>query len=179
MKLIIEERQGIPRVLYKDGGRQIIIEEMSKAINSALGQIKGILQPQLPVGATGKLQQGLTIDPAKATYKGNRISGRMYTRGVARKYAGVVELGRGSPRKRPPPGSLVRWAMVKKGLSKKEAQRADFLIRRKIGREGIRPKLTWSSNMLRFKSIANRELTRGLKNVISRIARSPKTKRGR
>ena len=87
MKLIIEERLGLPSVFYKDGGRLIILDEMSKVIDNALRQIKGILQPLLPVGATGNLQKSLTIDSTRGKYKGNRIGRRMYNKGYAKRYA--------------------------------------------------------------------------------------------
>lgn len=177
MKLIIEERRGLPSVLYKDGGRTIIVEEMAKAINSALSQIKSILQPLLPVGATGNLQRALTVDLAKSQYRGNRIYGRMYTKGYAKRYAGVVELGRGRNKRRPPTAPLARWLMVKKGLSRKEASRAAFGLSRHIAREGTKPQLQWASNSLRFRNIANRELNMAMRVVLRRIKLSPRAKR--
>ena len=177
MKLIIEERLGLPSVLYKDGGRIIILDEMSKAIDNALRQIKGILQPLLPVGATSKLQKSLTIDSARGKYKGNRIEGRMYTKGYAKRYAGVVELGRKAGSKRPPTAPLAKWLMKKKGLSKKEASRAAYGLSIHISKEGTRPQLQWARNTPRFKLIAQRELQMGLSRVLKRIKLSPRTKR--
>ena len=177
MKLIIEERLGLPSILYKDGGRIIILEEMSKAIDNALRQIKGILQPLLPVGATGKLQSSLTIDSARGKYKGNRIEGRMYNKGYAKRYAGVVELGRKAGSKRPPIAPLKNWLMKKKSLSSKEASRAAYGLSIHIGREGTRPQLQWARNIPRFKLIAERELKMGLGRVLKRIKLSPRTKR--
>lgn len=177
MKLIIEERLGLPSVLYKDGGRMIILDEMSKAIDNALRQIKGILQPLLPVGATSKLQNSLTIDSARGKYRGNRIEGRLYNKGYAKRYAGVVELGRRSGAKRPPTAPLKKWLMVKKGLSSKEASRAAYGLSIHIGREGTKAQLQWARNTPRFKLIAERELNTGLIRVLKRIKLSPRTKR--
>lgn len=177
MKLVIEERLGIPSILYKDGGRLIILEEMSKAIDNALRQIKGILQPLLPVGATGKLRNSLTVDPAVGKYRGNRIEGKMYNKGYAKRYAGVVELGRNSGSRMPPQAPIVKWLMVKKGLSKKEASRSAFGLRKRISEKGIQPKLQWASNSPRFKLIAERELRNGLVKVLKRIKLSPRSKK--
>lgn len=176
-KLIIEERLGLPSVLYKDGGRLIILEEMSKAIDNALRQIKGILQPILPVGATSKLQASLTIDSARGIYKGNRIEGRMYNKGYAKRYAGVVELGRKSGSRRPPIAPLKLWLKKKKGLSEKEASRAAYGLSIHISREGTKPQLQWARNTPRFKLIAERELKMGLVRVLKRIKLSPRAKR--
>lgn len=177
MKLIIEERFGLPSVFYKDGGRLIILDEISKAIDNALKQTKEIFQPILPVGATSKLQKSLTIDSAKGKYKGNRIEGRMYNKGYAKRYAGVVELGRKAGSKRPPTAPLVKWLMKKKGISKEEASRAAYGLSIHIARKGTKPQLQWARNTPRFKLIAERELKMGLLRVLKRIKLSPRTRR--
>ncbi len=52
------------------------------------------------------------------------------------KYGDVVEKGRSAGKGMPPKGTLVRWLEVKLGLSTKEAQRIEFVVRRKIGLRG-------------------------------------------
>ena len=69
--------------------------------------------------------------------KGNRIEGRMYNKGYAKRYAGVVELGRKAGSKRPPTAPLEKWLMVKKGLSKKEASRAAYGLSIHIARKEL------------------------------------------
>lgn len=176
MKLIIEQKTGIPSILYKDGGSIIIVEEFSKAINLALDKIKNDLQRKLPKGATGNLQKSLTVDPAKSQYRGKRVVGRVYHRGYGSRYAGVVEFGRSRGRTRPPKGALVRWLMSK-GLSEKEARRKDFPVRKAIGEKGVEGKLIWARNMRLYKQMAEKEMSRAMRNVVRRISVSAKGKR--
>lgn len=56
---------------------------------------------------------------------------------TAYRYGLVVEEGRRPGKKMPPAGSLKRWVKVKMGVSAKEAEQIEFLVRRKIGRDGI------------------------------------------
>lgn len=176
MKLIIEQRTGIPSILYKDGGTQIIFEEFSKAIDLALTKIKADLEAKLPQGASGNLKKSLAIDKAKSQRRGKLISGRMYHRGYGKRYAGVVEFGRTRGRTRPPKGALVKWLMSK-GLSEKEARRADYPTRKKIGERGTEGKLVWARNMRLYKQIAEKEMGRAVKNFVRRISVSAKGRR--
>ncbi len=52
-------------------------------------------------------------------------------------YAPIVELGR-QPGKRPPVAALLTWVSRKFGLSGADAQRAAFLVSRKIGAQGYK-----------------------------------------
>lgn len=64
------------------------------------------------------------------------------TRGVrvfnTERYAPVIESGRRRNARRPPRDAIVRWAMQKRGMSRREAERAAFAIARSIGSRGLR-----------------------------------------
>lgn len=176
MKLIIEQRTGIPSILYKDGGTQIIFEEFSKAINLALAKIKSDLEGKLPQGVSGNLKKSLTIDFAKSQRRGKFVSGRMYHRGYGKRYAGVVEFGRTPGRTRPPKGALVKWLMSK-GLSEKEARRKDYPVRKKIGERGIEGRLIWARNMRLYRQMAEKEMGIAMRNFVRRIGMYSKGRR--
>lgn len=175
MRLIIEEKLGLPSFFYREEGRRrIVLEEMSKAVKIALEQIRGILYNELPIGATEKLRESLTTD-IKAV--GREITGRLFNKGYAKRYAGVVELGRRAGARMPPQSPIVKWLMVKKGLSKEEASRAAFMVRYTISKRGLPARLHWSRNAMRFKSITHNELHKGLEKVLKRIVSSPRTRK--
>ena len=57
--------------------------------------------------------------------------------GHASGYGDVIEFGRRAGKKMPPAGVLLSWIELKMGLTGKSAERVEFLIRRKIGKEGF------------------------------------------
>jgi len=58
--------------------------------------------------------------------------------GTASPYGLVVEKGRRPGKGMPPAGSMVRWIEVKMGMSATEAQRIEYVIRRKIAAKGTK-----------------------------------------
>ena len=168
-KLIIEIRKDLPKTFYKDGGVSILVEEMMKAINESLKYAKDLIQPQLPVGATGNLQRNLTIEPAVSKYKGRRIEGRLTNKYYSKRYAYVVELGRTAGSKMPPKGSLIRWIKAKKGLSDKEAKRIEFAVRQKISQNPKSGTFTWARNMNRINSFTMSSFEKHINTYISRF----------
>lgn len=88
--------------------------------------------PQGVFGAQGGLLGSIQSDVSgKGTplVKGQVMSAHLY--------AEVIEKGRRPGKGMPPKGSLNRWIEVKLGLSPEEAQRIEFVVRRKIGVKGF------------------------------------------
>jgi hypothetical protein len=90
------------------------------------------LTPQGVSGAQGGLLSTIKHEPPRQI--GETVRGIVAT---ASPYGEVIERGRRPGRGWPPRGSLVRWIEVKFGLPTREAQRIEYLVRRKIARKGF------------------------------------------
>jgi hypothetical protein len=93
------------------------------------------VQKRTPQGVYGAQGGLLGSIQAEVTGKGTPV-----VKGVvmsAQKYAEVIEKGRTAGKGMPPKGTLVRWIETKLGLDEKNAQRIEFVIRRKIGLKGF------------------------------------------
>jgi hypothetical protein len=75
-------------------------------------------------------------------------------------YGDVVEHGRRPGQKMPPEGTLLRWVEIKTGLTGKPAKSVEFLIRRKIGKEGFEGvhmfERTWDESQGKLQQMFNR-----------------------
>lgn len=120
-----------------DGKAPAIIQAgLDRFVTMATQFLDNEVQKRTPQGVMG-YQGGLisTIN-SEVTGKGTPlIKGTVFH---GSKYGDVVERGRTPGKGMPPKGSLVRWLEVKLGLSTKEAQRIEFVVRRKIGIRGTK-----------------------------------------
>lgn len=88
--------------------------------------------PQGVYGAQGGLIGSIQHD---ITGKGTPlVKGRVLS---SHAYVEPIEKGRRPGKGMPPKGSLTRWIEVKLGMSATQAQRIEFVIRRKIGVKGF------------------------------------------
>lgn len=113
---------------------------MHEAVQLGVRRVKG-RTPQGVTGAQGGLLgsiQGEVREPA------GEIIGII---GTPSKYGLVVEKGRKPGGKMPPKGVLRRWVEVKMGASGKEADRIEFLVRRKIARKGTKAAAMFEQTM--------------------------------
>ena len=103
-------------------GTRRVKERTPQGIFGAQGGLLASIEPEVQETARGVI--GLIASPSK--------------------YALVVEEGRKPGGKMPPGGSgaksrpIRRWIRVKMGVSLKEANRLEFLVRRKIAKEGTK-----------------------------------------
>jgi len=112
---------------------QIVRRNMRKAMNEAVQfgvrQVKG-RTPQGVMGAQGGL---LASIQGEVIGRGGDVVGIV---GSTSGYGLVVEKGRAPGSKMPPEGTMLRWLEVKMGLSAEEAKGIEFVVRRKIGKDG-------------------------------------------
>ena len=113
---------------------EIIRKDLLSAMHEADAFLVRKVKEKTPQGVFG-MQGGLisTIFD-EVMQHGTEISGVV---GHGSKYGDVIEYGRRPGKKMPPAGAMLRWVELKTGLSGKPAQRVEFLIRRKIGKEGF------------------------------------------
>jgi len=111
-----------------------IRKDLLSAMYEATLYLESKVKDKTPQGVFG-MQGGLrsTIFGEVVQY-GAAISGMV---GHGSKYGDVIEYGRRPGQKMPPAGAMLRWVEIKTGLSGKAAQQVEFLIRRKIGKQGF------------------------------------------
>jgi|3_EtaG_2_1085321.scaffolds.fasta_scaffold52373_2 hypothetical protein len=111
-------------------------KHVQKAFTSAMHQAVLLLETEsargTPVGVgdspTGHLRVSITSEVRGTSANIRGVVGSPANYGLA------VELG--SKAHWPPRGVLVRWAQLKLGLSAKQAERIEFVLRRAISRRG-------------------------------------------
>src|SRR5690242_5812011 len=93
-----------------------------------------LIKAATPIGVSGN-QGGLQgSELAEVVGKGTPLVKGIIS--TASKYALAIEKGRRPGMKMPPAGTLLRWLEVKLGVDEKTAQRIEFVVRRKIARQG-------------------------------------------
>lgn len=114
---------------------EIVRRDLLAVMHKATMFLEGKVREHTPQGVYG-MQGGLrsTIHGEVMEY-GKSVMGIVgHGKGT---YGDVVELGRRPGQKMPPKGALIRWVELRTGLIGKAAESAEFLIRRKIGKEGF------------------------------------------
>lgn len=114
----------------------IIQQNLDRFVAQATHFLAAEVRKRTPQGVYGA--QGGLLASIQAEVGGK---GTPQVKGIvasAHKYAEVVEKGRTAGKGMPPKGTLLRWLEVKLGLSAKEAQRIEFVVRRKIGLKGTK-----------------------------------------
>lgn len=115
-----------------------------------------LLTPQGVSGAQGGLLSTIKHEPPQRI--GTSVRGVV---GTASPYGEVIERGRRPGRGWPPRGALLRWIELKFGVSGREAQRIEYLVRRKIARKGFEGAhmfdKAFEKNLSRLQSMAQAE----------------------
>jgi hypothetical protein len=120
--------------MFDRSAPEIMQRDLLTAMYSATAFLEGKVRDNTPQGVYG-MEGGL-----RATIHGEVIQYGTSVMGIvghAREYGDVIELGRRPGQKMPPEGVLLRWVEIKTGMSGKRAKQLEFLIRRKIAREGF------------------------------------------
>lgn len=84
-------------------------------------------------------------------------------------YAGIIERGRRAGAPMPPPQALARWAQLKLGLSRKEAESAGWAMAREIARRGLRPRRVLASVMPFARRFAREEVIREVEALVAKV----------
>lgn len=140
------------------GGTKIVMDETRKAISRAVIQIEGDAKRIVPTD-THTLQRSLTH---QVTSTANSVTGRV---GTNLTYALAVEEGRRAGAAMPPSGSLTGW-MARKGID----ARFEFVVRRAIGRRGIRARPYLKPAFVKNRAAISREMDQVLRRVSQRLA---------
>jgi hypothetical protein len=119
-----------------------------------------------PVGVYGA-QGGLLSTIQHSVSRGvSVIKGKVFHQSP---YGDVVELGREVGKRMPPPGVLIRWLEVKWGLTTKEAEQIEFVVRRKIAIKGFEGKFMFKNavgkNQTIIKTIIKKYLDKAVVSV--------------
>ena len=126
-------------------GPEIVQHNLDAFVEEVVQLLEREIKERTPQGVYGA--QGGLLGSIGHTITGR---GSKLVRGVIgtpQLYGDVVERGR-RPGKMPPQGALLRWVEVKTGLSGKEAQRVEYLVRRKIGQKGTAGAAMFSKGLL-------------------------------
>lgn len=122
--------------LFSGKALEIIQQDLDQFVTMATIFLSAEVQKRTPQGVMG--YQGGLISTINSEVAGK---GTPLVKGIVfhgSKYGDVIEKGRTAGKGMPPKGSLVRWLEVRLGLSEKEAQRIEFVVRRKIGMKGTK-----------------------------------------
>jgi len=121
--------------MFDGRGPEIIRRDLLAVMHEATSLLEGKVRDKTPQGVYG-MQGGL-----RASIHGEVVEQGVSVMGIVGHgkgtYGDVVEYGRRPGQKMPPKGALIRWVELRTGLSGKAAQSVEFLIRRKIGKEGF------------------------------------------
>jgi hypothetical protein len=122
--------------LLEGKGPVIIQENLDRFVTMATMFLSVEVQKRTPQGVFG--YQGGLISTVQTEV---RDKGTPIVKGIVAsnrpQYDYVIEKGREPGKGMPPKGTLVRWLEVKLNLSETEAQRIEYVVRRKIGQKGF------------------------------------------
>lgn len=121
--------------VFEGKAPEIINAALSGFITEAVVYLKREVKRGTPTGVYGVQGGLLSRIGHEVTGKGTPLVKGVV--GHTSPYGDVIEKGRTPGKAMPPEGTLVRWLEVKLGLDEKEAQRIEFVVRRKIGRKGF------------------------------------------
>jgi hypothetical protein len=121
--------------LLEGKSQAIINDHLSQAMYEATMLLEREVKALTPQGVGG------AKDGLRATIHGEvEGKGTPAVKGIvgtSSLYGEVIEKGRTPGATWPPAGSLIRWMEVKLGMDEDQAQRLEFVIRRKIGQKGF------------------------------------------
>ena len=140
-------------------GPAVVQKHIDRFVTSGVMMLTREVKVRTPQGVSGA-QGGLlaSIQP-EVTGRGTPlVRGSV---GTASRYGEVVERGRRPGRGWPPRGALVPWIQLKFGLSEREAQRIEYVVRRKIAQKGFEGahmfEKAFTENLSRLQEMAQRE----------------------
>lgn len=140
-------------------GPKIIQKHVERFVTTAVLLLEREVKLLTPQGVSGA--QGGLLSTIKHEVSGR---GSALVRGVvgtSSPYGEVIERGRRPGRGWPPRGALLRWVELKFGVSGREAQRIEYLVRRKIARKGFEGAhmfdRAFEKNLSRLQQLAQQE----------------------
>jgi hypothetical protein len=122
--------------VFEGKAPEIINAALTGFMQEAVTYLEREVKRGTPTGVYGAQGGLLSTISGEVTGKGTPLVKGVVGHGRPQ-YGNVIEKGRTGGKAMPPSGTLVRWLEVKLGLSEKEAQRIEFVVRRKIGRRGF------------------------------------------
>ncbi len=130
--------------MFDGQGPGIVREKLTAAMYEAVAFLETKVKENLPTVLDG-LSRGVGVfgdqGGLRSTIHGEVQKGTMAIKGVVAHgkelYGDIIEKGREPGKAMPPKGSLVRWIEVKFGLRTEEAQKIEFVVRRKIAQKGF------------------------------------------
>lgn len=137
---------------FKGKSEQIVSRELTKAMWEAVLFLEARVKEYLPsdiggysrgvgvFGDQGGLRGSIHGEVEKGSSLIRGMSGSQVISGIvghSSAYGDVIEMGRRADKGMPPKGALLRWMEVKLGMSRDEAQKKEFVLRRSIGRKGF------------------------------------------
>lgn len=121
--------------LFEKKGPEIINRNLTAAMYEAVAFLEKKVKEKTPQGVGGAQGGLLSTIAGEVINKGTPlVKGIVFPRS---EYGEVIEKGRRANKTMPPSGVLIEWIEKKLGLTDTEAQRVEFLIRRKIGKKGF------------------------------------------
>lgn len=143
--------------VFEGKSPEVINQQLTAAMYEATEFLERKVKEKTPVGVYGAAGGLLSTIHGEVTGKGMpTVKGVV---GHQSRYGDVIEKGRRPGKKWPPEGTLIRWMMVKLGMSEPEAITKEFYIRRKIGTKGFSGahmfERALTSNWSRLKTIFN------------------------
>jgi hypothetical protein len=116
-------------------GPEIANKNLTEAMYQAVMFLERKVKALTPQGVGGAQGGLLSTIQGEVEGKGTPlVKGIVFTQS---KYGEVLEKGRTAGKSMPPSGVLISWIGRKLGISGDEANRVEFLVRRKIGKKGF------------------------------------------
>lgn len=132
--MLVDAKIKLVGAIFTGRSGQIVRDNQLACMHEATQYVTRRVKERTPQGVMGA-QGGLlgSIQP-EVRQTGARVAGLV---GTANPYALVVEMGRRPGKAMPPAGTLVGWIRVKMGVTRAEAERIEFPLRRSIGKKGF------------------------------------------
>ena len=129
--------------IFNGKGPGIVREQLTSAMYEATAFLEEKVKENLPTELDG-LSRGIGIfgnqGGLRGGIHGEVEKGTLAIKGIVAHqslYGDIIEKGRTPGQPPPPKGTLVRWIEVKLGMSQDQAERIEFVVRRKIGQKGF------------------------------------------
>lgn len=140
-------------------GPAVVQKHIERFVTSAVLLLEREVKLLTPQGVSGA--QGGLLSTIKHEVAGRGTALVRGLVGTSSPYGEVIERGRRPGRGWPPRGALLRWIEMKFGVSGREAQRIEYLVRRKIARKGFEGAhmfdKAFTKNLPRLQSMAQAE----------------------
>lgn len=142
----------------------VLESEFTAAMTRSIAAVQRDAAANTPV-STGTLRRSYkpTITPFTGTLTN-----------TATPYARIVEEGRRPGAAMPPPGSLMDWmrrAGITSGMTEAQARGVEYVIRRKIGRDGIPARRMMATALETNTPAIRREFSQALARFMARMRR--------